>query len=182
MSNFVKSHRLPEKPQLDGIREMQKCDIPAVTKLLNDHLMANYKVHIVFDEDEVAHWLMPQKGVFYSYVVQGGPKGEITDLLTYYELNSHVLNHAQYDKIQIGYVSYTVAADNDEERLKKVFKDLLIMAKKDGFDVFNVTEVCQHKKVLDELMFKMGDGKLHHYIYNWKVPACAPEDIGIILM
>ena len=56
------------------------------------------------------------------------------------------------------------------------------MAKKEGFDVFNVTEVCQHKKILEDLLFKVGDGKLHHYLYNWKLPACEPEDIGIILM
>jgi glycylpeptide N-tetradecanoyltransferase len=56
------------------------------------------------------------------------------------------------------------------------------LAKNDGFDVFNVTEVCQHKRVLEDLMFKIGDGKLHHYLFNWKVPACKPEDIGIIMM
>jgi glycylpeptide N-tetradecanoyltransferase len=66
--------------------------------------------------------------------------------------------------------------------LRALFRDALVMAKKDGFDVFNVTEVCQHKQVLDDLMFKVGDGKLHHYLYNWKVPACQPEDIGIIMM
>lgn len=75
-----------------------------------------------------------------------------------------------------------MAQGNTQERLKQLFKDALIMAKKDGFDVFNVTEVCQHKRVLEDLMFKVGDGKLHHYLYNWKTTACEPEDIGIILM
>jgi len=63
-----------------------------------------------------------------------------------------------------------------------LFKDALILAKKDGFDVFNVTEVCQHKRILADNLFNVGDGKLHHYLYNWKVPNCNPEDIGIILM
>lgn len=56
------------------------------------------------------------------------------------------------------------------------------MAKKDGFDVFNVTEVMQHKRIIEDLMFKVGDGKLNHYFFNWRVPAVNPEDIGIILM
>jgi glycylpeptide N-tetradecanoyltransferase len=155
--------------------------VPQVCKLLNEHLHAHYKVHISFDEKEVEHWLSPRKGIFYSYVVEDD-KGKITDLLSYYALNSHVLNHEKYDKINIAYASYCVAQGNDDQRLKRLFKDALILARKDDFDVFNVTEVMQHKKVLEDLMFKLGDGKLHHYLYNWKVPACEPEDIGIILM
>lgn len=160
---------------------MTKADVPQVTRLLNDHLHDNYKVHIVFDEDETAHWLLPRENVFYSYVNEND-KGQVTDLLSYYELNSHVLNHEKYNKIHIAYASYCVAAGNDQTNLKTLFKDALILAKQDNFDVFNVTEVMQHKRVLEDLMFKVGDGKLHHYLYNWKVPACEPEDIGIILM
>jgi len=56
------------------------------------------------------------------------------------------------------------------------------LAKKDGFDVFNLTEVMQHKRVLEDLMFKAGDGQLHHYLFNWRVPAINAEDIGIVMM
>lgn len=160
---------------------MQAWDVPEVTTLLNNHLAQNYKVHIVLNSEEVAHWLLPRPHVIYSYVVQG-EHGQITDLLSYYELNSHVLNHPVHKKIQIAYASYSVAQNNDTERLKHLYKDALILAKKDGFDVFNLTEVMQHKKVLEDLMFKIGDGKLHHYLFNWRVPAMNPEDIGIIMM
>ena len=141
----------------------------------------HYKVHIVLNSEEVAHWLLPRKNVLYSYVVQG-EHGQITDLLSYYELNSHVLNNQKYNKINIAYASYSVAQNNDADRLKHLYKDALISAKRDGFDVFNLTEVMQHKKVLEELMFKVGDGKLHHYLFNWRVPAVNPEDIGIVMM
>ena len=157
-----------------------KNDLSAVTKLLNDHLEQNYKIHITFTEEEAWHWLAPREGVFYCYVVE--ENGEITDLLSYYELNSHVLNHEKYNRINIAYASYCVAKGNTDERLKQLFRDCLILAKKDGFDVFNVTEVMQHKRVIEDLNFKVGDGKLHHYLFNWKVPYCQPEDIGIILM
>ena len=102
--------------------------------------------------------------------------------MSYYELNSHVLNNPKYKKINIAYASYSVAQNNDADRLKHLYKDALISAKRDGFDVFNLTEVMQHKKVLEELMFKVGDGKLHHYLFNWRVPAINPEDIGIVMM
>lgn len=138
-------------------------------------------MHIVFNEEEVAHWILTRPKVIYSFVVVGD-QGEITDLLSYYELNSHILQHPVHKEIRIAYASYSVAKDNDTERLKRLYRDALILAKQDGFDVFNVTEVCQHKRVLEDLMFKVGDGKLHHYLYNWKVPACQAEDIGIIMM
>jgi len=75
-----------------------------------------------------------------------------------------------------------VAKDNDPTRYTQLFKDALILARKDGFDVFNVTEVCQHKTMLDELMFKVGDGKLHHYLYNWKTPDMQPNSVAKIFI
>jgi glycylpeptide N-tetradecanoyltransferase len=83
-------HRLPEKAQIEGMRAMKERDVKEVTELLNNHLKANYKVHINLSEEEVNHWLLPRAKVIYSYVVEG-EKGEITDLLSYYELNSHIL-------------------------------------------------------------------------------------------
>lgn len=71
MPAFIKIHRLPEVPQIEGMRPMQQRDVKEVTALLGKHLRANYKVHIMFDEEEVAHWLLPKAKVIYSYVVEG---------------------------------------------------------------------------------------------------------------
>jgi hypothetical protein len=59
---------------------------------------------------------------------------------------------------------------------------MLINAKNMGFDVFNLTEVLQHKKVIEQNLFRVGDGQLKHYFYNWNLPACEPEDIGMIML
>lgn len=77
---------------------------------------------------------------------------------------------------------YCVAHQNSTERLTKLFKDMLILAKKENFDVFNLTEVMQHKRVLEDLMFRVGDGHLKHYFYNWNLPHCQAQDIGIIML
>jgi len=65
-------------------------DISQVAKLLNDHLHSCYKVHMEFTAEEVAHWVTPRDGVVYSYVVEN-ESGKITDLLSFYELNSSIL-------------------------------------------------------------------------------------------
>lgn len=81
-------------------------------------------------------------------------------MLTFYELNSNILNDPVHKKLNIAYGCYTVAKDNDLQRLKTLYKDAIIIAKNEGFDVFNITEVMQHKTVVDDLLFKVGDGKL----------------------
>lgn len=93
---------------------------------------------MVFTEAEVRHWVLPRDNVIYCYVVEEDD-GKITDMLSYYELNSTILNNPTYNKINIAYASYSVAQNNDTARLNKLFKDMLILARKGGFDVFNVT-------------------------------------------
>jgi len=72
--------------------------VPEVAKLLNAHLKENYDAHIVFSEADVAHWLLAREHVIYAWVVEDS-KGKITDLLSYYELNSHILNHPVHKNI-----------------------------------------------------------------------------------
>jgi glycylpeptide N-tetradecanoyltransferase len=69
MPSFIKMHRLPEKAQIEGMRPMKERDVKEVAVLLNEHLKANYKVHVNFTEEEVAHWLLPREHVMFSYVV-----------------------------------------------------------------------------------------------------------------
>jgi glycylpeptide N-tetradecanoyltransferase len=172
---------LPEETKLEGLRIMCPADVPAVSVLLNQHLQKEYKVHINFSDDEVAHWLLPREGVIKSWIVEQ-KDGSITDLASFYELDSHVLNHSVHTRLNIAYAMYCVADQNSTERYKLLFKDLLIMAKNEKFDVFNLTEVMQHKKVLEDLMFRVGDGHLKHYFYNWNLSSTKPEEIGIIML
>ena len=61
-----------------------------------------------------------------------------------------------------------VAAIREHEQLEDG-RYLLILAKNNNFDVFNMTEVLKHGMVIDELMFKPGDGRLQHYFFNWRI-------------
>jgi glycylpeptide N-tetradecanoyltransferase len=35
---------------------------------------------------------------------------------------------------------------------------------------------------LKELKFGIGDGHLHYYLYNWRVPDLEPKEIGVVLV
>ena len=60
-------------------------------------------------------------------------------------------------------------------------QDALILAKKDGFDVFNALNLMENETFLDDLKFGMGDGKLRYYLYNWNCPTIASKDLGLVL-
>ena len=82
-AKFNQKHKLPTNTYLEGVRPMIAADVPQVSILLNTHLQQNYKVHINFSDDEVAHWLLPRDGVLKSWVVCT-QEGKITDLMSFY--------------------------------------------------------------------------------------------------
>lgn len=38
------------------------------------------------------------------------------------------------------------------------------------------------KSLLKELKFGIGDGNLHYYFYNWRIPELKPSQIGVVLV
>ena len=182
MAKFKKKHRLPNETLTDGLRPMQDADVPKVTYALNKHLSDNYAVHIQFSEAEVAHFLLPRDGVVYSWLVEDENTGEVTDFISHYALNSSILQHKEHDKIYAAYGYYNFVKNNSVERMKQLMKDNLIMAKKNNFDVFNITEVLKHGMIKDELQFKPGDGRLAHYFFNWRIKMIDQSEIGIVLV
>ena len=117
LAKFVKSHRLPQEPGTPGLRLMGDADVPAVTSALNQHLTSNYKVHIEFTEDEVRHFLTPRENVVFSYLVLKDD-GSVGDFISFYALNSSVLQDPNHDKIFAAYAYYNFVENNDEDRLK----------------------------------------------------------------
>jgi glycylpeptide N-tetradecanoyltransferase len=91
-------------------------------------------------EYEVGHWLLKRPNVVYSYVCCDS--NEVTDMVSYYDLSSHVLDNKIYNNIRCAYAWYSFARDNSAERTVQLFRDALVLAKRDGFDSFNATEVC----------------------------------------
>ena len=147
---------------------MTEAAVPKVTAALNRHLAETYKVHIELSEEEVRHFLCPRDGVVYSWYVEDA-NGTVTDFISFYALNSSILNNPQHSHIYAAYAYYNFVKDNEAARMKQLMRDALILAKRNNFDVFNMTEVLQHGLVKDELLFKPGDGKLQHYFFNWRI-------------
>ena len=160
---------------------MTQADVPQVTKLLNKHMREQYEFSVQMTEDEASHWLLKRPDVVYSYVCCDS--NVVTDMVSYYNLSSHVFDNEIYNSIRCAYAWYSFAKDNRTERIVQLFRDALVLAKRDGFDSFNATEVCQHIQMVETLGFtKSTCTGLHHFVYNWRLPILKGDQIGLIML
>lgn len=62
------------------------------------------------------------------------------------------------------------------------FYNMLIQAKINGFDVYNMLDVMHNDEFLTNLKFGAGDGELHYYLYNWKIADIDRSKLGLIML
>lgn len=178
MQRHLKLYKLPDSTKTPGIREFKTQDVEAVTSLLNGYL-DNFDLAPIFTAADVLHWFIPQKGIIESYVVEDPfSPGKLTDFISFYTLPSTVMNHPQHDSIKAAYSFYNVSTATSWTDL---MGDALVLARKEGFDVFNALDLMENSEFLEKLKFGIGDGNLQYYLYNWKCPRMDPKKIGLVL-
>jgi len=178
MSRLLKLNRLPDAPVTPGLRPMTPADVPEVSQMLANHL-TKFSLTPLFSEAEVAHWFLPHKDVILSYVVQDPKSKALTGFLSFYALPSSVLGNPKHSTLRAAYSYYNV---NNNGLLKDLINDGLILAKNNGFDVFNCLDVMDNEQFLKDLKFGIGDGKLQYYVFNWACPTMQPKNIGLVLL
>lgn len=176
MARYVKLLKLPNEISIKGIRPMVKQDVKGVHTLLSDYLQ-KFEVHLHFNQDEIAHFLLPRDNVLESFVIENN--GVITDFISFYNLPSTILKHETHKLLKVAYSFYNVGTTHSLEELTKA---ALILAKQREFDVFNALDIMENETFLKELKFGVGDGNLHYYFYNWRVPEIKPNQIGVVLV
>lgn len=176
----VRKYALPEHTSTKGLREMQAKDIDAVQKLLKRYL-DTLDLAPEFNKEEVDHWLLHKKAapgdqVIWSYVVEDENQ-KITDFISFYALESSIINNTKHQVIRAAYLFYyatetglTVPYDKATEkvRLNGLMSDALILAKRYKFDVFNALSLLHNGLFLEQQKFGPGDGQLHYYIFNYR--------------
>lgn len=152
--------------------------VPGVRARSSRHgRLQKYKYHQVFTEEEFSHWILPKDGVVYSYVVE--KDGQITDMVSFYNLPSTIIGNDKYKTLYAAYFYYTVA---NVTPLADLITDAMISANSLGFDVYNALDLMENGPLLRDLKFGIGDGRLQYYIYNWQCPQMMPKEVGLILL
>ncbi|ELK16938.1 Glycylpeptide N-tetradecanoyltransferase 2 [Pteropus alecto] len=170
LQRTMKLYRLPDVTKTSGLRPMEPRDIRAVRELTNSYLK-RFHLAPVMDEDEVAHWFLPQEHIIDTFVVENS-SGKLTDFLSFYTLPSTVMHHPAHKSLKAAYSFYNV---HTETPLLDLMSDALIIAKSKGFDVFNALDLMENKTFLEKLKFGIGDGNLQYYLYNWRCPGTDSE-------
>jgi|EP00927_Polykrikos_kofoidii_P025390 glycylpeptide N-tetradecanoyltransferase len=177
MTRTIKLHKVPDQPQLPGMRMMREDDSQRVFELVSAYLK-KFPLHPEFDREELAHWIVPRPGVVYSYVREDA-QGVIQDVCSFYSLPSSILGNDKYDTLKAAYSYWNVATSVP---LHELMGDALIFAKQQDFDVFNALDVMDNEEFLKPLKFGIGDGFLQYYLYNWSCPKIEPNRIGLVLL
>lgn len=163
-------------------RAMQAKDVPAVTALLTAYLK-RFPLHVVLKEAEVAHWVLPQQDIMFSYVVES--EGKVTDFISFYSLPSSVVNSQSKvettSRIRAAYLFY-YATEQPQDRLTKLVHAALVEAKRADFDVFNCVEIMDNGRFLKDLQFGEGDGFLNYYLYNWQTSPMTASEMALVML
>ncbi|KAL1559143.1 glycylpeptide N-tetradecanoyltransferase [Salvia divinorum] len=179
MSRTIKLYKLSDQTATPGFRKMEPHDVPAITRLLRNYLQ-QFAVAPDFDVDDVEHWLLPKEDVVESYLVESPETHEITDFCSFYSLPSSILGSQNHSVLKAAYSYYNVSTKTP---LLQLMSDALIVAKKKDFDVFNALDVMHNETFLKELKFGPGDGKLHYYLYNYRLKhVLRSSELGLVLL
>ena len=123
--------------------------------------------------------MLPRDGVVDSFVVEDPHTKEVTDFLSFYHLPSSILKHEKHKLLRVAYSYYNVPG---KHKLEDLMRNLIILAKQKDLDVFNALDIMHNETFLKELKFGIGDGHLHYYLYNWRIPELPPGGIGTVLV
>ncbi|PGH14056.1 glycylpeptide N-tetradecanoyltransferase [Polytolypa hystricis UAMH7299] len=170
---------LPGETSTPGLRPMQTKDVDAVHDLVNRYLQ-RFELSQNLSRKEIDHFMLQKdrsdaEQVVWAYVVEEPVTHKITDFVSFYCLESTVINNDKHDNIKAAYLYYyaseTAFAEKEKglkERLQTVMNDGLILAKKAGFDVFNALTLHDNPLFLEALKFGPGDGQLYYYLFNYR--------------
>ncbi|XP_061677092.1 glycylpeptide N-tetradecanoyltransferase 2 isoform X1 [Syngnathoides biaculeatus] len=176
LQRTMKLYRLPDSIKTAGLRPMERHDVRQVTDLLQKYLR-RFQLAPSMNDEEVAHWFLPQENIIDTYVVEGAG-GVLTDFASFYTLPSTVMHHPLHRSLKAAYSFYNV---HTQTPLPDLMNDALILAKMKGFDVFNALDLMENKVFLEKLKFGIGDGNLQYYLYNWKCPPTDADKVGLVL-
>ncbi|CAN8076906.1 unnamed protein product, partial [Agarophyton chilense] len=178
MARTMRLYALKSHPQLATIRPMVPADVSAACALLDAH-HSHFDLHVRMTADDVAHWLLPRDNVMFTYVVPHPDTAALTDLVSFYSLPSSVINHPVHKTLNAAYAFCIVPSSVS---IQQLIGDALILARANGFDVFNALDLAHNAQFFDHLKFHKGDGTLNYYLYNWNCPPVDKHKNALVLL
>lgn len=159
-------YKLGNEGEAVNVRPMEPKDVKGVQAMLEVYLPA-FKLHPIYTAEEVAHIFLPKEDIMYTYL-STKEDGTVTDLISFYCLESSVLHDPKIGNLKAAYAYYNFATTVS---YKALMAKALELAQEHHFDVFNMLDMMNNQEIFKDLKFRDGDGQLHYYTYNWRMPA-----------
>lgn len=176
MKMTLKYYNIDETKLSKKIRLLTEKDINQIQNLFSD-FYKKYEIYPCFNEEEISHWLLPKHEIIYTYVFEND-NHIITDFISFFLINTSVLNNSRHKNLKIAYGFYYI---NTKLTINEIVNQAVILSKKLGCDVFNCLDILENKTFFDDLRFVKGTGILYYFLYNIKYSTIEPSKIGLIL-
>ena len=195
LSGMMKLYAIPTEPTIN-LRALTAKDTSGACQLVNKFLSA-YHIAAEFTLEEFRHNFMPKDQIVYSYVVLGESSQErvkdatvqqivqktqtkeqvIIGFISFYKIQSRVVA-SRHNELNAAYSFYNVAGRIPWTDL---MLNALILAKNNGFDVFNCLDIMENSQFFDALKFNVGTGNMRYHLYNWNCAPTRADCVGVVL-
>jgi glycylpeptide N-tetradecanoyltransferase len=184
IEDMEKEYALEEDLQLSEgytMRKFEERDAERCHELIEKFYNTKMELFRVLTVDEVKHLLTLKDRVVYSWVVQNA-EGLVTDVVSFYSLPSSIVD-PETDSVtgclENAYLWYTVATSIPR---KWLISNVLIQAKREGFDAFTALGIADLQDDLLACKFVRGTGTLRYYLFNWRGRVLHDSKVGFIAL
>lgn len=180
LKSIIKYYKLPNKPSTNKFVKMEKKHLNEAYDKLNIYFQ-KYNFYPVYSLEEFK-CLFFDNDIVTCYVLED-ENGVVLDFISYYKINYKILNNSYGNKNSNNKYKFIKSANlfyytSTVETSYRLIKDILIIAKKEGLDIFNATDNMENKSILEELEFRKSKKSVHYNLYNWRARDLSCNQIG----
>lgn len=160
-----------------NIRKLEEKDIDECYKKYNNFIK-KYNIYRIFSKDEFINTFLRNDKVCESFVVIKNNK--ITDFISFYYLQSQILNNPKIDKINKAYIYYYFF--ENENSFIELIDNCLLLLKQRHIDVLNCINQMDNDLLFNKLKFYEGTGNLNFYLFNWQCARIDNNKLGLVIV
>lgn len=177
IKNVIKTHTISDQIENTNFKKADLKHLDEMYEIFNKY-MEKYNLHPLFTKEEFKHIFIENKFVT-TYVVEND-LGNVSDFISYYIAQSRILKKNEHHKfIKRAHLYYYTSLNDTPYSL---IKNMLIVARDNGMDVFDSTDIMENDNILRELGFEQGSGMLNYYLYNWKIKPLKNLQCSLLLI
>lgn len=158
------------------LRKMEEKDVLSCHELYHKFYQ-KYDIYREYSIEEFRNTFLLNDKCIETFVIEND--NVITDFISFYYLNSQVLNNPKISSINKAYVYHYV---NYETDLEDLFQQSLYILKQKDIDVVNMINQMSNKTVIDNLNFYEGTGKIYYYLFNYNTNEINIENLGLVII